>query len=111
MEELDFDKEEIETCLNCIRPRCNNCYDRIYRNKRNHKIVLDADVFVGLYNAGFTASKMALKLKLHRDTLERRLQEYGIFLQIPRPKLDKAYFEALPEDQRRFIAWEGVLMA
>lgn len=108
-----LDPEEIDKCLNCKRPECNDCLGRQgwYENSlKSQWIVLEADKLVEWYNEGRSYRWISEKLGTNLDTIRKRMKEYGIGFSMPRPTLTYAFFLALPEEQRRHLTWKGERM-
>ena len=106
-----IDHEEIEQCLNCGKPECDNCMRFAYKNRAGYIAVFNASEFARLYNRGYSYIFIARKLGIHHDTLSKRTREDHLRSVQPRPKLDREFFEALPEQDRKFITWEGGRLA
>lgn len=108
-------KEEIETCLNCERPTCNDCLGRApvdRTNHGNHYKTVDAEIFVKTYNAGLRMQQMADLLGIGYDAIMRRLD----WLHLPhhpedRPEITIETIECLPEWMQKHFTLKGERMA
>lgn len=106
-----LDPAEIEKCLNCERPKCNNCLADVYTGKKTQRVILEADKLAEWYNEGRTIRWIADHMGLHNDTVRKRVKEYGLCFTEPRPRLSYAFFLALPETQRKYLTWKGERLA
>ena len=102
--------EEIEACLNCKKPRCTDCFAKAYKGSQKQKKFIDAKLLTELYNAGVTKVVIARRLGIHMDTLNKRLAQFGIPSDYPRPFLRKETFTALDFETRTHITWGGELL-
>lgn len=106
-----LDPVEIEKCLNCGKPKCNNCLSEKYSGRKDQHTIIEADKLAEWYNEGRTTRWIAGRMGIHNDTIRKRMREYGLHFTYPRPRLSYAFFLALPEEQRKFITWKGERMA
>lgn len=62
-------EEQIEMCLNCTRPECNNCLGTIYSNdKYSQKF---KDEVVEMYMSGISAVQVGVAFGIHRKTVQK----------------------------------------
>ena len=100
------DPAEIAMCLNCAKPRCDNCLDPYSPRKGSCYTVIDAALLARMSNAGKSIFEMAEAQGLSVESFRRRLHNYSIST-INRPHLDRRYFENLSPGFRRYLTWEG----
>ena len=107
-----FDPREIEKCLNCGKPRCNNCLaERRVEKEKTARFILEADKIAEWYNEGRTIRYISERMGTHFDTIRKRMKEYGLAFSGDRPTLTYAWFMALTEEHRRCLTWKGERLA
>jgi hypothetical protein len=107
-----FDPAEIEKCLNCGKPRCNNCLaEKRVEKETTARFILEADKIAEMYNEGRTIRYISERMGVHFDTIRKRMKQYGLGFAGDRPTLTYAWFLALPEEQRRCLTWKGERLA
>lgn len=93
----DTPKEEIELCLNCPKPACDNCCTSRHRGRPDgRRTYIDPSTFRELYNTGVNQERMAAALHVAR----RSVTAFGRRYHIPmppnpkdRPKLRPGFME------------------
>lgn len=103
--------EEIDACLHCAKPKCNNCLENAYRGRESRNVIIDAGELTELYNDGVSVVGMAARLGVHPDTLRKRMREFGFSAAHPRRPISKGTFTALDPVQRKYLSWKGEKLA
>ena len=109
--------EQIEKCLNCKRPKCNDCVGRpgsrpdAARHGNNYRDI-DAERFIAMYNSGVSVPMMAVRLDVSESSVRTRLR----YMSIPsdpakRPALSLEDIECLPNWIQKHFTLKGEPMA
>ena len=105
------DREEIEHCLHCEKPYCNNCLDGKHHEDAPFHLV-EAATLTRMYNEGALLGRMARAQGMNPAALKQRLTTYGLPTgRKQRPVIGKETFAQLSEGCRKYITWEGETMA
>lgn len=100
----DYTQQEIDQCLECEKPTCNNCLEhggRLRRATAHAMTVEQVEQFIEMYNNGLMLADIADALNITRSTIDGRLRRFGLpTRQKNRPELT---YEILKERENAYI--------
>lgn len=77
----DYTQEEIDRCLECEKPTCNNCISRGGRLRRaTARVMSESQVeqFIEMYNDGIMLTDIANEINVTRSKLDCMLRRFGL---------------------------------
>lgn len=96
-EEIDFidTPEQINKCLNCAKPECDDCARRCVEGEPvyAHTLPVDHEYFMELYEAGLSDTEMAKAMNRTRGTIAYHRASHGL-----KPNSNYFRFEAIFND-------------